>query len=236
MSQLNLTRHISQQYNTELEALRRQLLAMGGLVEEQLAAALHAVAIRSSAQAAEISAREAQVDALEIGIDEQCTSILARRQPAASDLRLVLSVLKMTADIERIGDEAEHVANLAETAQSHDFDEPLLLKFDRLGQMVRELLLGALDAFARMDVALAVDIIRRDRKVDAAYDDLLRGLIATMSVAPERFPALLEMIWSAKALERIGDRAKNLCEHAIYMVRGQDVRHTRIEDEEKAPD
>ncbi len=236
MDQLNLTRHISQQYNSELETLRRQLLTMGGLVEEQLAAALRAVAARDTDQAAEISAREAQVDALEIDIDEQCTSILARRQPAASDLRLVLSVLKMTADIERIGDEAEHVAHLADSTQSYDFDEALLLKFDRLGQMVRELLLGALDAFARMDVTLAMEIIRRDRKVDAVYDDLLRALIATMSALPERVPAMLELIWSAKALERIGDRAKNICEHAIYMVRGQDVRHTNLADQDKLSD
>jgi phosphate transport system protein len=228
MTRLHLTQHISAQFNSELEQLSRRLLAMGGLVEEQLTAALRILAEGDARYAAEVVAREDQVNAAEVEIDEQCTFILARRQPAASDLRLVLSVIKMLGDIERIGDEGHRIARMAERAIADIGDDAVLLKIEEMGQAVREMLRGALDAFARTDEALAIEVIRRDRKVDARYDDLTRALVVLMSANPDRIAGILPLLWVARSLERIGDRCKNLSEHVVYIVRGKDVRHTRF--------
>lgn len=232
MDPLHLTQHISRQFNSELEDLSRKLLAMGGLVEEQLSASLRIFAERDARNAAGVYEREDRVNAAELQLDEECMFILARRQPAASDLRLVMAVMKMVADIERIGDEAQRIARMGEKAVDEHLDDGLLLKLEQIGQMVREMLRGALDAFARADETLAIEVIRRDRKVDIKYDDLMRALVVLMSSDPVHIPPALNLLWSARSLERIGDRCKNLCEHVIYIVRGKDVRHTRIARED----
>lgn len=229
MDRLHLSQHISQQFNTELAALTRQVLAMGGLVEAQLATALEALAERDARRSADVVAREDAVNAAELEIDARCTQILARRQPAASDLRLVLAVVRMVANLERIGDEAERIAKLAEKlGGGAELDETYGLKLAQMGALVRDQLRGTLDTFARMDETRALERLRRDREVDVLYKEVSAMLVALMQRESDRVPAALDLLWCARALERIGDRCKNLCEQVIYLVRGKDVRHTGL--------
>lgn len=225
----HLNPHISRQFSNELEDVRRKVLAMGGLVEEQLAVALRVLTDGDARLGAEVTAREEQINAAEIEIDSQCTQILARRQPAASDLRLVLTVMKMLGDIERIGDEAKRIERIAEGLVGEDShgEEPTAA-LAGLGVQARDMLRGALDAFARLDERLALDVIRRDRRIDARYRDLLALLTDRMRQTPDAIPRELERLWAARSLERVGDRCKNLCEYVLYLVRGKDVRHTGL--------
>ena len=225
----HLNPHISRQFSQELEDVRRKVLAMGGLVEEQLAVALRVLTDGDARLGVEVTAREERINAAEIEIDSQCTQILARRQPAASDLRLVLTVMKMLGDIERIGDEAKRIERIAEGLIGEDShgEEPTAA-LAALGSHARDMLRGALDAFARLDERLALDVIRRDRRIDARYRELLALLTARMRAVPDTIPEELERLWAARSLERIGDRCKNLCEYVLYLVRGKDVRHTGL--------
>lgn len=231
----HLNPHISRQFSQELEDVRRKVLAMGGLVEEQLAVALRVLTDGDVRLGVEVTAREDRINAAEIEIDSQCTQILARRQPAASDLRLVLTVMKMLGDIERIGDEAKRIERIAEGLIGEDShgEEPTAA-LAALGAHARDMLRGALDAFARLDERLALDVIRRDRRIDARYRELLALLTARMRAVPDAIPEELERLWAARALERIGDRCKNLCEYVLYLVRGKDVRHTGLARNEDA--
>ena len=231
----HLNPHISRQFSQELEDVRRKVLAMGGLVEEQLAVALRVLTDGDARLGVEVTAREERINAAEIEIDSQCTQILARRQPAASDLRLVLTVMKMLGDIERIGDEAKRIERIAEGLIGEDShgEEPTAA-LAALGSHARDMLRGALDAFARLDERLALDVIRRDRRIDARYRELLALLTARMRAVPDAIPEELERLWAARALERIGDRCKNLCEYVLYLVRGKDVRHTGLARNEDA--
>ena len=228
MDRLHLNQHISQQFNSELEEVRRKVLAMGGLVEEQLSAALRVLVERDVRHGAEVYAREEQVNAAELDIDGQCAFILARRQPAASDLRLVLAVVKMLTDLERIGDECKRIERMAEELVGDESGEGVTAALAQVGGYARDMLRGALDAFARLDGDLALEVIRRDRRIDVAYKELLATLIARMQQAPDRIPTELDRLWSARSLERIGDRCKNICEHVLYLVRGKDVRHSGL--------
>lgn len=228
MDRLHLSQHISQQFNSELAALTRQVLAMGGLVEAQLATALEALAERDARRSADVIAREDAVNAAELEIDARCTQILARRQPAASDLRLILAVVRMVANLERIGDEAERIAKLAEKLGGIELAESYGFKLSQMGALVRDQLRGTLDTFARMDETRALERLRRDREVDVMYKDLCAMLVALMQRESDRVPAALDLLWCARSLERIGDRCKNLCEQVIYLVRGKDVRHTGL--------
>ncbi|NCT66292.1 MAG: phosphate signaling complex protein PhoU [Rhodanobacteraceae bacterium] len=228
MDRLHLSQHISRQFNSEIDDVRRRVLAMGGLVEEQIDAALHVLIERDAAAATAIRDRERSINEMELAIDERCTFILARRQPAASDLRLVLAVMKMLADLERIGDEAKRVARMAERLLGDEGSADLTAALAELGEQARGMLRGALDAFARFDGDLALDVMRRDRRLDGLYRDLNETLVARMQAAPERIPAELERLWCARSLERIGDRCKNLCEFVLYLVQGKDVRHSGL--------
>lgn len=228
MDRLHLSQHISRQFNSEIEDVRRRVLAMGGLVEEQLAAALHVVTGRDAAAIAAIAEREQRINASELAIDEQCAFILARRQPAASDLRLVIAVVKMLADLERIGDEAKRIARIAERLIDQDGGEEFTASLAEVGEGARAMLHGALDAFARLDEHLALDVLRRDRRLDALYRDLSAQLVAGMQRMPEQIPVALDRLWCARSFERIGDRCKNLCEFVLYLVRGKDVRHSGL--------
>ena len=228
MDPLHLSQHISRQFNSEIEDVRRQVLAMGGMVEEQIAAALHILIERDSAPGATIREREQLVNAAELAIDERCAYILARRQPAASDLRLVLAVVKMLADLERIGDEAKRIARLAEHLVGEEGGTGVTASLAELGVQARGMLRGALDAFARLDGDLALDVMRRDRALDEIYKGLFALLVARMQSAPEQIPVELDRLWCARSFERIGDRCKNLCEYVLYLVRGKDVRHSGL--------
>lgn len=228
MDRLHLSQHISRQFNSEIEDLRRQVLAMGGVVEEQIAAALHVVVGRDAAALVAIHEREQRINAAELEIDEQCAFILARRQPAASDLRLVLAVMKMLADLERIGDEAKRIARLGEHLLDEEGGAEITAILADLGNHARGMLRGALDAFARLDVHLALEVMHRDRRLDTTYRDLHAALVTRMQQQPELIPTELDRLWCARSFERIGDRCKNLCEFVLYLVRGKDVRHSGL--------
>jgi phosphate transport system protein len=234
MDPLHLSQHISRQFNSEIEDVRRDVLAMGGLVEEQIAAALAMLLDRDASRETEIREREVEVNAAELAIDERCAHVLARRQPAASDLRLVLSVVKMLADLERIGDEAKRIARLAAGLVGEEGGTDVTATLAELGAQARMQLRGALDAFARLDGDLALDIMRRDSRLDAMHAELSSALVERMQQAPAEIPIELDRLWCARSFERIGDRCKNLCEHVLYLVRGKDVRHSGIAKDKAA--
>jgi len=223
--------HISHQFEEELQDIRTQVMAMGGLVEKQLADALISLSDQNAELAEIVTSSDYKVNAMEVDIDEQCTQILARRQPTASDLRLVVAVIKTITDLERIGDESERVARMSlQFAETHG-DKKKLMGILTLGEHVRTMLHGALDAFARMDTDAALSVAQADSKADQEYERILRESMTYMMEDPRTIPTILNIMWSARSLERIGDRAKNICEYVIYLVKGKDVRHTHYGDE-----
>jgi len=231
MDNLNLGHHISRRYNEELEDVRSRVLAMGGLVEQQLLDAMEALESQNSSLAQQVIANDLQVNAMEVSIDEECNTILARRQPAASDLRLITAVIKTITDLERIGDEAERIARMANDLIGETGISRLFTQIHHLGQHARELLRGSLDAFAHLDTEKAVATWNEDRKIDREYEALLRELMTYMMQDADSIPYVLKTIFAARAIERIGDRAGNICEYVIYLVKGKDVRHTRLLEE-----
>jgi len=233
MDQSKIHHHYSHQYNSELEQIRTSLLTMGGLVEQQLEYALSALNTGESEKGEEVVSNDYQVNAFDVDIDERCTQIIARRQPTASDLRLVMTVIKTTADLERIGDEAKRVAKMAVRLAAADHSRSLFLQVEHLGSLVRTMLHDALDAFARMDVDAAVQVVLQDKRIDREYENIMRNAITYMMEDQRAIPLVLDIIWSARALERIGDRCCNICEYVIYFVKGKDVRHTSLEQIEK---
>lgn len=228
MDRLHLSQHISRQFGNEIEELRRQVLAMGGLVEEQLDAALNALDRDGAVDIGAIDERERRINAAELAIDEQCVFIIARRQPAASDLRLVLAIMKMLNDLERIGDEAKRVARIGERLLGVPSTSELDSALRGLGALVLAMLRDALDAFVRLDDGPALATMRRDAEVDASWRRLQAVLIERMRQAPDGIPAELDRLWCARSFERIGDRCKNLCEFVLYVVHGRDVRHSGL--------
>lgn len=233
MDHTKILHHYSHQYNAELEEIRTAVLTMGGLVEQQLEYALVALGTGALEKGEEVVSNDVKVNAFDVDIDERCTQIIARRQPTASDLRLVLTVIKTTADLERIGDEAKRVAKMAVRLADADHSRSLFLQIEHLGNQVHQMLHDALDAFARMDVDSAVQIARQDERIDREYENIMRQAITYMMEDPRSIPLVLDIIWSARALERTGDRCRNICEYIIYFVKGKDVRHTSVEQLEK---
>ncbi|EKE74912.1 phosphate signaling complex protein PhoU [Gallaecimonas xiamenensis] len=224
MDNMNLSKHISGQFNQELEHVRNMVLTMGGLVEKQLDDAIRAVHDRDTVLAEKVIDGDRQVNAMEVAIDEECTRIIAKRQPAASDLRLVIAIIKTIADLERIGDTAERIAKIAqgsfETQQM-----TLLVSLESMAHHVLKMVRDTLDAFARMDVDAALALHAEDVRVDREYESLFRELMTYMMEDPRSIPKVIEVMWAARALERIGDRCQNICEYIIYFVKGKDVRH-----------
>jgi len=231
MENLNIGQHISRRYNEELEDIRNRVLAMGGLVEQQIQGAMEALEKRDVAIATGVIENDYQVNAMEVAIDEECNNVLARRQPAASDLRLIVAVIKTISDLERIGDEAERIARMASRLAGQEHAARLLTQIHNMGQHVRGMVHGALDAFAHLDTDKAVEIWSEDRRVDSEYDSLMRELMTYMMEDPRSIPSILQAMFAARAIERIGDRATNICEYVIYLVKGKDVRHTRVDQQ-----
>jgi phosphate transport system protein len=225
--------HISRQYNTELEEIRTLVLQMGGLVEQQIEQAITALVKGDVALGEAVVMDDTKVNKLEVTIDEECNQIIARRQPAASDLRLVVAVIKTITDLERIGDEAEKIARMAVRLAGEERPKNNYAEIQVLGQHVRQMVHDALDAFARVDVEAALQTAREDLKIDSKYEGAIRQLITFMMEDPRTISRVLNVIWAARALERIGDHARNICEYIIYFVKGRDVRHTSLEQIEK---
>jgi len=222
-------RHISSEFNEELEALRRSTLEMGGLVEEQLASALKFFASQDSSLLSDIESIEQKINAAEIDLDDQVESLIVRRQPIASDLRLVLAVSKIVRDLERIGDELEKVGRLS--LESFDSADGVgITEIQRIAEQVAKMLSESLTAFARLDLDLARDIFERERKVDKVYQSALRSLATFMIEDPRNIGSVLNIVWIARSLERVGDHATNIAEYVIYLVQGVDVRHPSINE------
>ena len=228
MSKTN-SRHISQQFNSELEEIRSHVLAMGGLVEEQIRNATQALVSGDVPLAETVISRDVDVNKAEVSIYEECTHIIARRQPAATDLRLVIAVIKTITDLERIGDQAERVARMGTRLAEVERPKNNYLELENMGEHVAKMVHGALDAFARSDVEAAIKVSKEDEQVDQEYDGLMRQCLTFMMEDPRKISQMLDIMWAARAIERIGDHAKNICEYVIYLVKGKDVRHITIE-------
>ena len=228
------SQHISHRFDEEMEGLRHQVLKMGGLVEQQIGGAIDALQNMDAAAADEIIARDHKVNALEVAIDEKCTRILAKRQPAASDLRMVVAVIKTITDLERIGDEAEKIAKMAQHISEQDGKfSSRYAGIRHLGDHVKRMVHDVLDAYARLDVDAAAQVIRDDEAADDEYQNLMRMLITYMMEDPRTISEVLDVVWAARALERIGDHAKNIGEYVIYLVKGKDIRHVDLDEVEK---
>ena len=230
MDNLNLGHHISRQFNEELEDIRNKVLQMGGIVEEQLGRAVKALVEGNTTLAKQVVTDDYRVNALEVEIDEECTRIVARRQPAASDLRLVMAVIKTITDLERIGDEAKRVARMVEEELNGAMAEDVRHELEHMGNLVREMLRMILDAFARLDVESAVRVVKSDNRVDVKYVSITRQLITYMAQDPKSIPRVLNILWAARAMERMGDRCGNIAEYIFYLVHGRDIRHTELDD------
>lgn len=224
--------HISRKYDEALEDVRTSVLEMGGLVEEQVANALTALAELDSELGERVIRDDYKVNQFEVQIDEECTRVIALHQPAASDLRLVVAIIKTITDLERMGDEAEKIGRTAIRLSSHAPKRMRYAGVRNLGRHVRQMVRQALDAFARLDVEAAVAIAREDKTVDLEYAACMRELVTHMMEDPRRISEVLDMIWCARALERIADHAKNIGEYIVFLVKGKDVRHTSLEHKE----
>ncbi|MDH3336407.1 MAG: phosphate signaling complex protein PhoU [Gammaproteobacteria bacterium] len=230
MEASDLTHHISRRFNKDIEDLRNSVLAMGGLVEAQLARAISAIVSGDSELGLKVAKDDHKVNDLEVNIDEECSRILATRAPAAGDLRLIVAIIKTITDLERIGDEAEKIGFLASKLAGMDRPSDAYRELKSLGTHVSHMLRDAMNAFARLDVNDAFEVVREDEQVDQEYNAIQRQCITFMMEDPRSIKRVMNVTWTARSLERIGDHAKNICEYVIYMVKGRDVRHTGISD------
>jgi phosphate transport system protein len=227
---MSFEHHISHQFDAELESLKTHVLAMGGLVERQIEDALVAIIDADSQRAEEIIAREKQVNGLEVSVDDEVARILVRRQPAASDLRMVLVVTKAVRDLERIGDESKKIAKLAVKLTEEGPAPRGYFEVRHIGAAVREMLHDSLDAFTRLDVQTALEVVRRDKVVDQEYRSATRELITYMMEDPRAISRVINIMWALRSLERIGDHARNIAEYVFYLVKGKDLRHEGLEN------
>lgn len=225
--------HISSQFNAELEDVRQRVLTMGGLVEQQIIDATRALMDLDSDLANQVFENDDKVDQFELFIDDECSRILARRQPTASDLRLVYAVIKTITDLERIGDESHKIAKMAVDLCTQERMYENMMETQHLSRLVSQMVRDALDAFARMDAEAALAVVRGDVTIDREYEALLRQCITYMMEEPRTIRRVMDVIWCVRALERIGDHAKNIAEYVIYFVKGKDVRHSSLEDMER---
>ncbi len=226
MEASNLTDHISRRFNKDIEDLRSSVLSMGGLVEAQLSRAIAAIVSGDSDLGLKVANDDYKVNNLEVSIDEECSRILATRAPAASDLRLIVAIIKTITDLERIGDEAEKIGFLASQLAAMDRPTDSYRELKYLGNHVAEMLRASMNAFARLDAAAALEVVKEDDKVDEEYEAITRQCITFMMEDPRSIRRFMNVTWAARSLERIGDHAKNIGEYIIYMVQGRDIRHT----------
>ncbi len=228
-------KHLSTQFDAELSGISTRVLEMGGLVESQLAQAIHALANFSAEVAAQVLVREENVNTMEVEIDRDLSAIIARRQPTARDLRLLIAISKTIANLERVGDEAARIARIVQRLIDTGVSSRLRLPVSDLTyecDLAVAQLRKALDAFARLDVERAVEVLKQDDQIDEEFEGLVRKLITFMMEDPRTISSSIDLIFVAKAIERVGDHAKNLAEVIIYVVKGTDVRHNSVSDVE----
>jgi phosphate transport system protein len=229
-----VSEHIYKQYDSELEAVRAKVLEMGSLVEQQIVDALEALITSDAKKAKRVISNDHLVNALEVKVDEDCSHIIALRQPTAGDLRMVLMMIKTITDLERIGDEATKIARIAlSSSETERMWSPRFSEIKTMANLAREMLHMSLDAFARSDATKVFPIAQMDEQVDSQYQMMIRQLITFMLEDPRTISMSLEILFISKAIERIGDHAKNISEYVVYMVKGKDVRHIKIEDMDK---
>ncbi|MXW54738.1 MAG: phosphate signaling complex protein PhoU [Gammaproteobacteria bacterium] len=220
-----MSKHISGEYDKELQILQTTLTTLGGVAEQQLENAMRAFLTNDSKLAAQVKATELQINRYAIELDREVTSVIARRQPAAADLRLIVSILKNGTDIERVGDEAERIAKMSDRLSLYDSSRPYHGPLTELYGRVSNALRTSLDVYARLDVETALQTIAGDREVDALYDVVVKKVTDEMTSNQSRLTSELSIIWVARSLERISDHAKNICETVVYLVHGQNIMH-----------
>jgi len=233
MEKSDLSHHILSRFNDDLERVRTNVLQMGGMVEEQLKLAVEALVEGDSRLGEQVAHGDVKVNAMEVAIDDDCSRILATRSPAAGDLRLIVAVIKTITDLERIGDEAEKIGYIGSRLAAVERPVDRYRELKHLGRIVGDMVHESLDAFARLDAEAAVAIAKKDRLVDEEYEAIQRQVITFMMEDPRTIRRALDVLWVARALERIGDHAKNVCEYVVYMVYGKDIRHVSLDDVEK---
>ncbi len=228
-------KHLSTQFDTELSGISTRVLEMGGLVESQVSQAVYALTNFSGETASQVLAMEEVVNTMEVEIDRDLSSIIARRQPTARDLRLLIAISKSIANLERVGDEAARIARTVQRLMNSGVSSRMRLPVNSLAyesELAVAQLRKSLDAFARLDVERALEILKQDDQIDQEFEGLMRKLITFMMEDPRTISASIDLIFVAKAIERVGDHAKNLAESIIYVVKGADVRHATVEQVE----
>ena len=228
-------KHLSTQFDTELSGISTRVLEMGGLVESQVSQAVYALTNFSGETASQVLAMEEVVNTMEVEIDRDLSSIIARRQPTARDLRLLIAISKSIATLERVGDEAARIARTVQRLMNSGVSSRMRLPVNSLAyesELAVAQLRKSLDAFARLDVGRALEILKQDDQIDQEFEGLMRKLITFMMEDPRTISASIDLIFVAKAIERVGDHAKNLAESIIYVVKGADVRHATVEQVE----
>lgn len=229
-----MAEHISKQFHSELENVRSKVLQMGGLVEKQLSQTMFALESGTLEPLVAAGVADEEINAMEVSIDDECQLIIARRQPAASDLRLVLTVSRVIVDLERIGDEVKKIATKGHQLLSQrDIKPTQFYDFNRMAAMALAMLRRALDAFARLDTAAAVELKETDEHLDQEYQNQLRLLVTYMMEDPRTIGALIDVLFMLKSIERVGDHAKNITEHVVYLAKGIDIRHASLDEMKK---
>jgi len=225
---MGVSEHLSKRFDAELEAIRSRVLEMGGLVESQIRRALEGFSSGDRALLDDVIVTDHRVNGMEVALDGDCSHVIVKRQPAANDLRLIFAITKTVTDLERIGDEAQKIARMAKSIHEREGGGRILRSVDvrHTAEAAVSMLRSALDAFARLDVNAAEEVIREDAAIDSEFRSVLRQLVTYMMEDPRTISTALEIVWVAKAIERMGDHAKNMAEYVIYIVKGTDVRHT----------
>lgn len=230
METADLSHHISRRFNEDLERVRGKVLSMGGFVEQQLAKAVTALVEGDSLMGEAVARDDYQINNMEVSIDEECSRILATRAPTAGDLRVIVAIIKAITDLERMGDECEKIGYIASRLATQERPADKYREVKHLGRIVQDMVHDALDAFARMDAEAALKVARQDRFVDEEYESIQRQSITFMMEDPRAIRRALDVMWVVRALERIGDHAKNIAEFTIYVVKGADVRHASLDE------
>lgn len=234
MAPVNPDQHISQKFGEDMESLRNNVMKMGGFVEQQIRNATDAFRKLDCTEAEAVVQNDHYINALEVSIDEECARILVRRQLASTDLRMVVAVIKTITDLERIGDEAQRIANMAiNIAEQEGVFHNRYLGIIHLSEHVIKMVHNALDSFARLDPNAAFKVVRDDEKADMEYQSIMRQMLTYMMEDPRTITESLDIMQAARALERIGDHAMNIGEYVIYLVKGKDIRHLSIKEAER---